>query len=306
MATPITTGSFAKALWPGVNAWYGEAYDEYPVLYTKLFDTFSSRKNYEQDVGVSGLGLLVVKPEGMPISYDTMQQAFTTTYRHTVFASGFTITQEIMDDDLYDVVAPKKAKQLAFATRQTKEINGAAIYNGAFAANPQFVAGDGRPLLDNAHPNVAGGTWSNILATASDLSEAALEQASIDISLLRDDRGLLISLVGESLHIAPQNEFEAARILKTQYRVGTDNNDINALKELGKFRKGAMVNYYFTDPDAWFIRTNAPDGMKYFERKADSFTMDNDFDTENAKFKVQGRYCFGWSDPRGLFGSAGA
>lgn len=306
MATPITTGSFAKSLWPGVNAWFGREYDAYPVEYTKLFDTFTSKRNYEQDVGVSGFGLLTVKPEGMPIQYDTEQQGFTTTYRPTVFASGFIVTKEVIDDDLYDVVAPKKARQLAFAARQTKEVVGASIYNNGFAVNPAFSNGDGVAMLASTHPNVAGGTWSNILSTASDLSEAALEQACIDISLLKDDRGLLISLVGETLILPPQLEFEGARILKTQYRVGTDNNDINALKELGKFRKGQVVNHYLTDADAWFIRTNAQDGMKYFERWADTFSADNDFDTENAKFKVYGRYSFGWTDPRGVFGSPGA
>lgn len=304
MATPVSTGSFAKALWPGVNAWYQKAYDEYPGEWDKLFEKNTSKRNYEQDVGISGFGLLAVKPEGAPTSYDTEQQGFTTTYRHTVYSLGFIVTQEMMDDDLYDVVAPRRAKQLAFSARQTKEVNGANVYNRAF--NGAYVGGDGVALLVNNHPNVAGGTWSNILATASDLSEAALEQACIDISLLKDDRGLTIALVGDRLIIPPQLEFEAARILKTQYRVGTDNNDINALKELGKFRQGAVVNHFLTDTDAWFIRTNAPHGMKYFERKADTFTMDNDFDTENAKFKVQGRYSFGWSDPRGLFGSPGA
>lgn len=304
MSTPITTGSFAKALWPGVNAWYAKEYAEYPVEWDKLFEKNTSRRNYEQDVGVSGFGLLAVKPEGDAVSYDTETQGFTTTYRHTVYSLGFIITQEMLDDDLYDVVAPRRAKQLAFSARQTKEVNGANVYNRAFAA--AYVGGDGVTLLNSAHPNVAGGTWSNILSTASDLSEAALEQASIDISLLRDDRGLTIALVGDKLVIPPQLEFEAARILKTQYRVGTDNNDINALKELGKFRQGHIVNHFLTDTDAWFIRTNAKDGMKYFERKADEFKMDNDWDTENAKFKVSGRYSFGWTDPRGLFGSAGA
>jgi hypothetical protein len=304
MATPVNTGSFAKALWPGVNAWYGREYAEYPVEWDKLFEKHTSKRNYEQDVGVSGFGLLAIKPEGAPTSYDTEQQGFTTTYRHTVFSLGFIVTQEMMDDDQYDIVAPRRAKQLAFSTRQTKEVNGANVYNRAF--NASYVGGDGSALLVSTHPNIAGGTFSNILSTASDLSEAALEQACIDISLLKDDRGLTIALVGEKLIIPPQLEFEAARILKTQYRVGTDNNDINALKELGKFRQGAVVDHFLTDQDAWFIRTNAKDGMKYYERKPDTFTMDNDFDTENAKFKVQGRYSFGWSDPRGLFGTPGA
>jgi hypothetical protein len=304
MTTPITTSTFPKTLWPGVNAFYQRAYNEYPVEWDKLYDKFDSRRNYEQDVGRSGFGLLVQKPEGEAVTFDTETQGFTTTYRHTVYALGFVITQEAMDDDLYDVVAPRKAQELAFSARQTKEINGASVYNRAF--NSAFVGGDGKELISSAHPNVAGGTWSNTLATAADLSEAALEQACIDISLLKDDRGLTIALVGEKLILPPQLEFEAARILKTQYRVGTDLNDINALKELGKFRKGHVINHFLTDADAWFIRTNAPHGMKYFERKADTFSMDNDWDTENAKFKVYGRYSFGWSDPRGIYASPGA
>lgn len=304
MSTPITTSSFARALFPGVSAWYQKEYDQYPVEWDKLFEKKTSRRNFEIEVGMSGFGLLPEKPEGSPIAYDTAKQGFTTTYRHVVYGLGFIITQEMMEDDLYDSVAPDRAQKLAFSARQTKEVVGANVYNRAF--NASFVGGDGVTLLNSAHPNVAGGTFSNILSTASDLSEAALEQAAIDISLLKDDRGLTIALVGEKLIIPPQLEFEAARILKTQYRVGTDNNDINALKELGKFRQGHVVNHFLTDPDAWFIRTNAKNGMTYYERKADTFSMDNDFDTENAKFKVQGRYSFGWSDPRGLFGSAGA
>lgn len=304
MTTPINTSSFAKALWPGVNAWYGKAYNEYPVEWDKLFDKNTSRRAWEEDVGVTSFGLAVEKGEGMPITYDTERQGFTTRYRHVVYALGFVITREIMEDDLYDIVGQRRAQGLAFSMRQTKEIVGANVYNRAFTAG--YTGGDGTVLLNNAHPNVAGGTWSNILATNSDLSEAALEQASIDISLLKNDRGLQISLVGEKLVIPPQLEFEAYRIMKSQGRVGTDLNDPNALKEMGKFRGGIVMNHYLTDSDAWFIRTNAPHGMKYFERRGDEFGTDDDFDTENAKFKATARYSFGWTDPRGLFGSPGA
>lgn len=210
----------------------------------------------------------------------------------------------MVDDDQYDIIAPRRAQGLAFSMRQTKELIGAAVYNRAF--NGSYVGGDGVSLLNSAHPNLAGGTWSNVLSTASDLSEASLEQAFIDISLLKNDRGLQISLIPKQLILPPQLEFEATRILKTSLRVGTDLNDINALKETGKFSNGFKLNHYLTDADAWFIRTNAPHGMKYFERRADDFGMDNDFDTENAKYKATARYSFGWTDPRGLFGSAGA
>lgn len=298
------SSSFAKALWPGVNAWYGKAYDEYGVEYTDLFDKFTSRKAYEEDVGISSFGLFSIKPEGAPIEYDSERQAFVTRYTHIVYALGFIITKEIFDDDQYDVVAPRRAQELAFSARQTKETVGANVYNRA--TNGSFVGGDGQTLLSTAHPNLAGGTWSNTLATASDISEAALEQAYIDISLFTNDRGLRIAVRPDALIIPPTLEFETARILNSTMRVATPNNDINALKSLGKFKSGMIVNHYLTDPDAWFIRTDVKNGMKYFEREADKFEMDNDFDTSNAKFKAQGRYSFGWTDPRGLYGSVGA
>ena len=304
MAGVINTSSFAKALWPGVNAWYGKAYSEYPVEWDKLFDKFSSRQNYEQDVGISSFGLAKVKNEGAPIEYDNENQAFTTTYRHVVYALGFIITREIMDDDLYDVVGQRKAQGLAFSMRQTKEVIGANVYNLAFSGGP--TGGDGVSMINSAHPNFAGGTWSNTLATAADLSEAALEQACIDISLFTNDRGLRIAVTPELLVIPPQLDFEAARILKSQGRVGTDNNDINAINNMNKFRKGYIVNHYLTDADAWFIRTNVPNSLKHFERIGDEFNMDNDFDTDNAKFKAYSRYSFGWTDPRGIYGSPGA
>lgn len=304
MSTPITTSSFAKALWPGVNAWYGKAYNEYPVEWDKLFDKNTSRRAWEEDVGVTSFGLAVEKSEGMPITYDTEKQGFTTRYRHVVYALGFVITREVMEDDLYDVVGQRRAQGLAFSMRQTKEIVGANVYNRATTA--AYTGGDGKTLLSTTHPNVAGGEWSNMLATNSDLSEAALEQACIDIQGITNDRGLAISLIPEKLIIPVELEFEAHRILKATGRVGTDLNDPNALREMGKFRGGVIVNHYLTDADAWFIRTNAPHGMKYFERRGDEFGTDDDFDTENAKFKATARYSFGWTDPRGIFGSPGA
>jgi hypothetical protein len=303
MAGIINTSSFAKALWPGVNAWYGKEYSEYPVEWDKLFDKNTSRKAYEEDVGISSFGLAVVKPEGFGVTFDTENQGWTTRYTHIVYALGFIITREIMDDDQYDVVGQKKAQGLAFSMRQTKEIVGINVYNRAF--NASFVGGDQVSLLNAAHPNVAGGTWSNVPTTACDLSEAALEQAAIDISLFKNDRGLQIAVRPQKLIIPPQLEFEAERILKTERRVGTDNNDVNALRSTGRMPGGYVVNHYLTNPLAWFIRTDVKNGMKYFERNADEFEMDNDFDTENAKFKARSRYTFGWTDPRGLYGSVG-
>lgn len=299
----INSGSFAKALWPGINAWWGKAYNEYKVEYTELFDTHKSSKQFEEDVGVTSFGLAVAKPEGDPISYDSERQSFITRYNHTVFALGFVITREIMEDDQYDVVGQRKAQGLAFSMRQTKEVNAANVYNRAF--NSSFVYGDGVSMVNAAHPNFAGGTWSNQIGTAADLSEAALEQACIDIAGFTNDRGLLIAVRPQALIIPRQSMFEAKRILYSGNRVGTDNNDLNALKDMALIPK-TVVNHYLTDTDAWFIRTDVPNGLKYFERRADQFAMDNDFDTENAKFKATARYSFGITDPRAIYGSPGA
>jgi hypothetical protein len=305
----ITTSSFAKALWPGVNAWYGDTYNEYQTEWDKLFDKNTSRKAFEEDVGESGFGLFSVKNEAAPITYDTARQGFTTRYNHVVYALGFIITREMVDDDLYDVIGKKKASALAFSARQTKEVIAANVYNRAF--NTSYTGGDGSTLLAGAaggsasHPNIAGGTWTNTPTVAVDLSEAALEQATIDIAGLQNDRGLLIKVLPSSLIIPRQLIFEAKRILGSDGRVGTENNDLNALKDMGMIPK-VYTNHYLTDTDAWFIRTDVKDGMKYFERRGDEFGMDEDFDTENAKYKATMRFSFGWSDPRALYGSPGA
>lgn len=285
------------------NIYDGKAYDEYPVEYTELFEKHSSSRAWEEDVGTSGLGLAVQKGEGAPITYDSERQAFVTRYQHAVFALGFVITREMMEDDQYDIVGKRKAEGLAFSMRQTKEIIGANVYNRAFSGS--YTGGDGVAMISASHPNVAGGTWSNKISTDADLSEAALEQACIDIAGFTNDRGLLIAVRPESLIIPRQQIFEAKRILATEGRVGTDLNDLNAIKTMGVIPK-IVTNHYLTDPDAWFIRTNVKHGLKYFERRADSFEMDNDFDTENAKFKATARYSFGWTDPRGIYGSQGA
>jgi len=300
----ITTSSFAKALWPGVNSWYGRAYDEIQPKWDKMFDKYTSRKNYEEDVGISGFGLAPIKTEGQSIAYDSERQAFIKRYTHVAYGLGFIVTREMFEDDLYDVVGQRKAKALAFSMRQTKEVVAANVYNRAFTST--YVGGDGKELLATDHPNLSGGTYANELTTAADISEASLEQACIDISRMTNDRGLRIALTPQGLILPPELEFEATRILKSTGQNDTANNATNALRALGKFPKGVIVSPYLTDPDAWFIRTDCPDGMKYFERRADEFDMDNDFDTENAKFKATARYSFGWTDPRALFGSPGA
>lgn len=299
----INTGSFSKALWPGVNRWYGKEYTDYDTEYDKIFEIRKSNRSFEEDVGISSFGLAVQKPEGSPIQYDSERQGFISRYQHVVFALGFIITREVMDDDLYDIVGQRKAQGLARSIRQTKEIYAANVYNRAF--NASFVGGNGVSMINAAQVNVKGGTFSNTLATAADLSEAAVEQAWIDIGGFTDDAGLLIAAKPKTLVIPRQLEFEAARIFKSDLRVGTNNNDINAIKEMGR-GFNIVVNHYLTDPDAWFLLTDVKNGPTFFERRPDEFGMENDFDTENAKFKATSRYSVGWSDPRGIYGSPGA
>ena len=303
MSGIITSGSFAKLLWPGLNAVWGKEYNYYPVEWDKLFEKNSSDRAYEEDLGISSFGLANVKTEGGPITYDTERQGFTSRYNHVVYALGFIVTREIFEDDQYGKVGAQKAKALARSMRQTKETNGANIYNRAFSGS--YVGGDGVSMVNASHPAVSGGTFSNQIAVAADLSEAALEQAVIDIAGFRDDRGLLIAAKPEKLVIPYQQTFEVKRILGADGRVGTDLNDPNVLKDMGIFNS-VVINHYLTDADAWFILTSVKDGVKYFERRGDQFEMDNDFDTENAKFKATARYSFGWSDPRAVYGSQGA
>lgn len=303
MAT-MTRSSFAKALWPGINAWWGKAYDEYAVEWEKYgYEMNTSNQSYEEDVGISSFGLLQSKPEGVSISYDSERQGFTTRYQHLTYGLGFIITREMYEDDLYDIVGKRKAQGLAFSVRQTKEVLGANTFNNAF--NASFTGGDGVSLVSNAHPNVAGGTWSNRPTTYSDLSEASLEEASINIAAYTNDRGLKIAVRPRKLLIPWTQMFEAKRILQSDGRVGTDNNDLNALKQMGIVPE-VVTSHFFTDLDAWFIVTDVPDGLKYFSRRGDEFDTDNDFDTENAKYKATFRASWGWTDPRGVYGNQGA
>ncbi|MHB8603491.1 MAG: phage major capsid protein [Nitrosotalea sp.] len=298
----INTGSFGKALWPGVNAWYGKTYDEFPTEYDKIFEKKTSKKAYEEDVSISSFGLAIQKGEGSPISMDTEQQGFLDRYTHVTYGLGFTITKEIYEDDQYDIVGERKAKGLAMSMRQTKETIAANVLNRAF--NSSYTFGDGVSLVNTAHPNVAGGTFSNQIATAADISEAALEQAVIDLGKYTNDRGLKIAVKPVKIVVPVDIDFETNKILETQYEVGTNNNTVNLVRS--RFPGGVHVNHYLTDTDAWFIITNVTNGMKYFERRADAFTMDDDFDTDNAKYKATARYSFGCSDKRAIYASPGA
>jgi len=300
----VTQSTWAKAVWPGVNAWYGQAYNEHKVEYTDLFTTNKSDRAYVEDVGTSGFGLAGVIDEGGGVGFDTQSQGFTTRYVHVRYGLGFIVTKIAFDDDQYQVVGAKRAKALAFSMRQTKETVGANVYNRAF--NSAYTGGDGIQLISTAHVNVAGGTWSNRLATDAVLSEAALEQLTINMGNATNDRGLRIAIQAQTLHIPLSLQYEAQRILGSQFRVGTAENDINALVAMNKIPMGIRVNHYFTSTTAWFLRTNVQEGMKYFTREDDKFAMDNDWDTDNAKFKATSRYSFGWTDARALWGTSGS
>lgn len=302
MAAVIMTSNHPKALWPGVKAWWGKSYADHPVEYTELFDIFTSDKAYEEDVQIVGFGVAPVKNQGSAVTYDSEVQGPVTRYTHVAYALGYIVTHEELKDDLYTEVSNTRASALARSFRQTKERVAAGIYNRAGTSG--YVGGDGVTLLNASHPNTSGGTFSNQLSVAADLSEAALEDLTIQIMQATDDRGLTINLMPKSLIVNPQNYYNANRILKTEYQTDTANNNINVIKANGVIPK-LVVNHYLTDNDAWFIRTNVSNGLKLYERESISFDQDNDFDTMNAKAKSYERYSVGWTDPRALFGSMG-
>lgn len=304
MAGVISTSTHPKALWPGVKAWFGQVYAEHSEEWPALFDRDSSDMNYEEDVQITGFGLAPIKPQGSPVTYDSELQGYIARYTHIAYALGFIVTYEELRDNLYEKIARRRAAALAISMRQTKENVAAAVYNNSFTAVLPGV-GDGVSLINTAHPNTSGGTWSNQLATAANLSEAAIEDMTIQIMGATNDRGLLISLMPQSLHIARQNFYTANRIIKSVFQTNTANNNVNVVSALNVFPKGVHMNHYFTAANAWWIRTNCPEGMKMYQREELWFNQDNDFDTENAKAKSYERYVFGNSDPRALFGTAG-
>jgi hypothetical protein len=303
MSGPINTGSIAKLLWPGLDAIWGSDYRDYPTEYTQLFDTDTSEKAYEEDVELDGFGLAPVKPEGSGTSYDSTSQGPVSRYTHVAYGLGFVITREAIDDNQYEKKALNNTRALARSFRQTKENVCANVYNRAF--NSSYTGGDGVCLLSSAHPTNAG-NMSNVLATAADLSEASLEDLCVQIAGATDGRGLKIALMPKKLVIPYQLMFEATRILKSMGQNDTANNAVNAIRSIGLFADGATINHYLTDTDAFFVRTDAPNGLKYFSRTAAEFAQDNDFDTSNLKYKGYERYAAGWTDPRGLYGSQGA
>lgn len=302
MAGVINTSNHPKALWPGVKAWWGVGYNDHQVEYTDLFDSFTSDKAYEEDVQLTGFGVAPVKAQGSSVTYDSEVQGPTTRYTHVAYALGYIVTHEELKDNLYAQVSAARAPALARSFRQTKERVAAGIYNRATTSG--YTGGDGVVLLSTAHVNTSGGTWSNKLSVDADLSEASVEDLAIQIMQATDDRGLTINLMPKKLIVAPNNYFNACRIFDTELQPDTANNNVNVLKAKGVIPQ-VVVNHYLTDTDAWFVRTDVPNGMKYYEREAIMFDQDNDFDTMNAKAKAYERYSFGWTDPRAVYGSTG-
>jgi hypothetical protein len=298
----ISTGNHPKALWPGVYSWFGAKYDEHEAQYPKLFDMKSSSKNYEELVQHTGFGLAPVKPEGSATAYDAHQQGYTARGTNVAYSLGYIVTREELADNLYKEVSFRRAGSLAFSMAQTRENVGANVYNRV--VNASYLGGDGVALGSTAHPSVSG-DQSNILATAADLSEASLEDLTIQIMDAVDPKGLKISLRPKCLVIPTALVYDANRILKSNLRVSTADNDTNALKLLGAIPE-IVVNNYLTDADQWFIRTNAPDSLCWFDREAVQFTKDEDFDTDNAKAKGYMRFVPFWGDWRGLYSSEGA
>jgi hypothetical protein len=300
--TVISTANDPKLLWPGLNKIWGMNYKDPPKYYTDLFDTFSSDMNYEEDQELSGFGLVPVKQQGAAIAYDTHGQRVTSRYTHIAYAMGFIVTREEMDDNLYLKRGSARTKALARSFRITKEIVAANVYNRAHTAG--YVGGDAVVLASASHPTDSG-NQSNTLAVAADLSEASLEDIAVQISNAVDSRGLKIALQPKSLIIPTALQFEAARILRSVGQNDTANNAINALKAMGVFSEGAKVNPFLTDTDAFYVRTDATDGMKMFQRIEAEFAQDGDFDTYNVKYKGYERYSTGWSDFRGVFTNGG-
>ena len=299
----ISRAQLLKELLPGLNALYGLEYEKYENEHTEIYETETSDRSFEEEVKLSGFGAAPVKAEGAAISYDNAQEHYTARYNHETVAMGFSITEEAMEDNLYDSLSARYTKALARAMAYTKQTKAAALLNTGFTT---FNSGDGVTLFATNHPTVGGGTNANKLATNADLNETSLEQAVIDIAAFTDERGLLIAARPRKLIVPPALMFVATRLLQTELRTGTADNDTNALRSNGSIPEGYRVNHYLTDTDAFFITTDIPNGMKHFVRTPMATAMDGDFDTGNVRYKARERYSFGVSDPLGIYGSPGA
>jgi len=302
----ISRAQLLKELLPGLNALFGMEYAKYNEEHKEIYETETSERSFEEETKLSGFGAAPVKNEGAAIAYDNAQEAFTARYTHETVAMGFSITEEAVEDNLYDSLSTRYTKALARAMAYTKQVKAAAILNTAFTGSGNPTYGDGQVLCSTAHPLVSGGTNSNRPTTGADLNETSLEAAVIQIAAWTDERGLLIAAKPSKLVIPPALQFVATRLLETELRVGTADNDLNALKNNGSIPGGYTVNNYLTDTNAWFLMTDVPNGLKHFVRTPMQTSMDADFDTGNARYKARERYSFGVSDPLGIFGSPGA
>jgi hypothetical protein len=300
----ISRAQLLKELLPGLNALFGLEYARYGEEHKEIYETETSERSFEEETKLSGFSAAPVKNEGAPIAYDNGQEAWTARYNHVTIAQGFSLTEEAIEDNLYDSLSARYTKALARSMSYTKQVRAASVINTGFSAS--YPGGDGVALFANNHPLVSGGTNSNIPATASDLNETSLEAAVIQISLWTDERGLLIAAKPRKLIVPPALQFVATRLLETELRVGTADNDINAIKNNGSIPEGYTINHFLTDSNGWYLTTDVPNGMKHFVRVPLATGMDGDFDTGNVRYKARERYSFGWSDPLGMFGSAGA
>jgi hypothetical protein len=300
----ISRAQLLKELLPGLNALFGLQYATYDQEHKEIYETETSERSFEEETKLSGFSAAPVKNEGSAISYDNAQEAWTARYNHETIALGFSLTEEAIEDNLYDSLSARYTKALARAMAYTKQVKGAAVLNNGFSS--AYPGGDGVALFSNAHPLISGGTNSNVPTTPADLNETSLEAAVIQISLWTDERGLLIAAKPKKLVVPSSLQFVATRLLETELRVGTADNDINAIKNNGSIAEGYTVNHFLTDTNAWFLTTDVPNGMKHFVRSPLANSMDGDFDTGNVRYKSRERYSFGWSDPLGMFGSAGA
>jgi hypothetical protein len=300
----ISRAQLLKELLPGLNALFGLEYAKYGEQHKEIYETETSERSFEEEVKLSGFSAAPVKNEGAAIAYDNAQEAFTARYTHETIALGFSITEEAIEDNLYDSLSSRYTKALARGMAYTKQVKAAAILNTGFTGGPTY--GDGVTLFSTAHPLVSGGVNSNRPATAADLNETSLENAVIQIAAWTDERGLLIAAKPKKLVVPPSLQFVATRLLETELRVGTADNDINAIKNNGSIPGGYTVNNFLTEPNAWFLLTDVPNGLKHFVRSPLANSMDGDFDTGNVRYKARERYSFGVSDPLGAFGSPGA
>ena len=300
----ISRAQLLKELLPGLNALFGLEYKRYGEEHKEIFETESSERSFEEETKLSGFSAAPVKNEGSAITYDNAQEVFTARYNHETIALGFSLTEEAIEDNLYDSLSARYTKALARAMSYTKQTKAAAILNNGF--DTDYAGGDGKPLFSASHPLVSGGVNSNIPAVAADLNETSLEAAVIQIAGWTDERGLLIAAKPRKLVIPSDLQFVATRLLETELRVGTADNDINAIKSNGAIPEGYTVNHFLTDSDAWFLTTDVPNGLKHFVRTPMQTGMDGDFDTGNVRYKARERYSFGWSDPLGMYGSEGA